>query len=112
MLDSNFKMGKNYYPQVFLEECKYVIKEKKIHNDITDDEEISDFDEGNSDEEILEKIQTKKDSDEKDSSEDGSIEEDFSEEDSDEKNYFFFHTRKCHQKLPEYRRNYYLAYKK
>ena len=64
MLDSNFKMGKNY-PQVFLEECKYVIKEKKIHNDIIDDVEISDFDEGNSDEEILEKIQTKKDSDEK-----------------------------------------------
>ena len=25
-------MGKNYYPQVFLEECKYVAKEKKFLN--------------------------------------------------------------------------------
>ena len=24
--DSIFKTGKNYYPQIFLEECKYVIK--------------------------------------------------------------------------------------
>ena len=30
LIDSAFKMGKNYYPQVFLEECKYVVKEKKI----------------------------------------------------------------------------------
>ena len=29
LIDSAFKMGKNYYPQVFLEECKYVVKEKK-----------------------------------------------------------------------------------
>ena len=27
--DSVFKTGKIYYPQVFLEECKYVVKEKK-----------------------------------------------------------------------------------
>ena len=27
-IDSVFKTGKNYYPQVFLEERKYVIKEK------------------------------------------------------------------------------------
>ena len=25
-----FRTGKSYYPQVFLEECKYVIKEKKV----------------------------------------------------------------------------------
>ena len=25
-----FRTGKNYYPQVFLEECKYVVKEKKV----------------------------------------------------------------------------------
>ena len=24
-----FRTGKNYYPQLFLEECKYVVKEKK-----------------------------------------------------------------------------------
>ena len=28
LLDSIFKTGKYYYPQVLLEECKYVIKEK------------------------------------------------------------------------------------
>ena len=58
--DSLFRAGKNYYLQVFLEECKYVIKEKKIHNYITDDMEVSDSDEVNSDKKILEKIQIKK----------------------------------------------------
>ena len=29
LIKSVFKTGKNYYPQVFLEECKYVIKEKR-----------------------------------------------------------------------------------
>ena len=28
-LDSVFRAGKNHYPQVYLEECKYVVKEKK-----------------------------------------------------------------------------------
>ena len=42
-------MGKSYYRQVFLEECKYVVKEKKY---IIDDIEISsDSDRENSDEE-------------------------------------------------------------
>ena len=58
--DSLFRAGKNYYLQVLLEECKYVIKEKKIHNYITDDMEVSDSDEVNSDKKILEKIQIKK----------------------------------------------------
>ena len=30
LIDSVFKTGKNYYPEVFLEECKYVVKEKKM----------------------------------------------------------------------------------
>ena len=30
LIDSVFRTGKNYYPQVFLEECKHVIKEKSI----------------------------------------------------------------------------------
>ena len=29
LIDSVFRTGKNYYPQVFLDECKYVVKEKK-----------------------------------------------------------------------------------
>ena len=34
LIDSIFRTGKNYYPQVFLEECKYVIKERKISKEI------------------------------------------------------------------------------
>ena len=33
LVDSVFRTGKNYYHQVFLEECKYIVKEtKKIIN--------------------------------------------------------------------------------
>ena len=46
---SVLKLGKNYYPQVFLEECKYILfKKKEIirHNkkdsEISSDEESSD----------------------------------------------------------------------
>ena len=41
MIDSVYKKDKNYCPQVFLEEIKYVVKEKKKSNFITDDIEIS-----------------------------------------------------------------------
>ena len=52
LMDSVFRTGKNYYPQVFLEECIYVVKEKKIPKYIIDNVEISsDSDEENSDEE-------------------------------------------------------------
>ena len=52
MLNSIFRTGKNHYPQVFLEECKYVAKEKKIPKYIIDDKEVSsDSDGENSDEE-------------------------------------------------------------
>ena len=45
-------MDKNYYPQVFLEECRYVVEEKNIPKYIIDDIEISsDSDRENSDEE-------------------------------------------------------------
>ena len=27
-----FKMGKNYYPQVFLEKCKYIVKNNKMNS--------------------------------------------------------------------------------
>ena len=29
LMDSVFRIGQDYYPQVFLEECKFVVKEKK-----------------------------------------------------------------------------------
>ena len=52
MIDSVFRPGKNYFPRVFLEEQKYVIKEKKMPDYITDDIELlSDSDRINSDEE-------------------------------------------------------------
>ena len=89
-IDSGFQTGKNYYPQVFLEECKYIVKEKKIPKYIIDDIEISsdsdrqNSDKENSDEEILdeENSETKnsdnltlKNSSEKNFSEENSIEE-------------------------------------
>ena len=52
MIDFGFSAGKNYYPQVSLEEYEHVVKEKKIPEYITDDTEISsDSDRENSDEE-------------------------------------------------------------
>ena len=53
LIDSVFRAGQNYYPQVFLKECKYLVKEKKMPKYITDDIEItSDSDSEDSDEEI------------------------------------------------------------
>ena len=37
MLDSVIKANKKYYPQTFLEECKYVQEKIKIQNHIDDD---------------------------------------------------------------------------
>ena len=44
LLDFVFKMGQNHYPQVFLEECKCIVKEKEVTRHITKDLGIS-FDE-------------------------------------------------------------------
>ena len=41
LIDSVFRTGNNYYPQVFLVECKYVVKEKKMSEYIIDDIKIS-----------------------------------------------------------------------
>ena len=41
MINSVLRTRKNYYPQVFLEECKYVAKERKMPEYITDDIENS-----------------------------------------------------------------------
>ena len=52
LIDSVFRTGKSYYPQVFLEECKYVVKEEKIPKYIIEDIEVSsDSERENSDEE-------------------------------------------------------------
>ena len=58
MINSVYRTNKNYYLQIFLEECKFVVKEKKMSEYITDDIETSsddsdreDSDEENSDEE-------------------------------------------------------------
>ena len=37
LIDSVFRTRKNYYPQLFSEECKYVVKEKKITKYIIDE---------------------------------------------------------------------------
>ena len=54
------------------------------------------------DEEVLEKIQIKKNNHEGDSSG-----EDSSKKISDDKNFFFFYIYKYHEKLSDYKRNYY-----
>ena len=57
LLDSVSKKDNRYYPQVFLEKCKYAAKEKRIHNYIIDDGKIS-FD--SDEEDLLKKIQMEK----------------------------------------------------
>ena len=54
LINSVFGTDNNYYPQVFLEECKYLVKEKKISKYIIEKIEISsdsDRENSNSDEE-------------------------------------------------------------
>ena len=41
MIDSAYRKVKDYYPQVFLEECKYVVKERKTSKFIKDHKENS-----------------------------------------------------------------------
>ena len=50
MIDSVVKANKNYYPQTFLEECKYVQEKVKIENHIDDDLEKSESDSDSNDE--------------------------------------------------------------
>ena len=40
-IDSVFRTNQNHHPQVFLEECKFIVKEQKGTKCITDDLEIS-----------------------------------------------------------------------
>ena len=48
MLDSVIKVKKKYYPQTFLEECKYEPEKIKMQN-LTDDLEKSESDESGND---------------------------------------------------------------
>ena len=41
MIDSDYRTGKNYYPEGFAEEFKYIVKEKRMPEYITDDIEIA-----------------------------------------------------------------------
>ena len=45
MLDSVVKVGKKYYPQVLLGECKCVKRKNKMFNYINDDLEMTSSDE-------------------------------------------------------------------
>ena len=45
-----FRTGKNYFPQVFLEECKYIVKENKMPKYVTGDLEISSGEENHDEE--------------------------------------------------------------
>ena len=42
MIDSVIKANKKYYPQTFLEECKYIQEKMKTENYINEDLENSD----------------------------------------------------------------------
>ena len=59
LIDSVLRTGNNYYPQVVLEECEYIVQEKTMPEYITDDLEISgdsdreNSNKENSDQEIL-----------------------------------------------------------
>ena len=50
MLDSVIKANKKYYPQTFLEECKYVQEKIKTENHIDEDLEKSESDSDSNDE--------------------------------------------------------------
>ena len=49
MLNSVAKVGKKYYPQVFLEECKYIKRKNKMFNYINDDLEMTSSDDDDDD---------------------------------------------------------------
>ena len=38
-IDSIYKQGKNYHPQVFVEECKYIDSENQQCNMLSDDDD-------------------------------------------------------------------------
>ena len=49
MLDSVIRANKKFYPQTLLEECKYVIRKKKMENLINTNLNLSSSDESDND---------------------------------------------------------------
>ena len=45
MLNSVIRVNKKYYPQTFLEECKYVIRKNKMENPFSDYLDLNSSDE-------------------------------------------------------------------
>ena len=64
MLDFVVRVGQKFYPQVFLEECKYVKRKKKMLNYINDDLEMtsSDDDDDDDDDELYSESHSESDS--------------------------------------------------
>ena len=75
LIGSVFRTNKNCYPQVFLEECKYIFKEKVMPTFTTDNLDIF--------------------SDEENSDEESSGEENYSENYSDEENFIEEYIKRC-----------------
>ena len=69
MIDSAFRTGKVYYPEVFLEECKYVVKGRKMPKYTIKDIEISsdESDRENSEEETFDKENSNEESSDEES---------------------------------------------
>ena len=44
LLDSVVKIDNDYYPQIYLEECKYAVKNKKIMNTINEELNLDESD--------------------------------------------------------------------
>ena len=61
LLDSVIKVGKKYYPQTLLDECKYEMKKNKTKNLINDDLKLSSSDGNESDDESDDKSNDKSD---------------------------------------------------
>ena len=53
LIDSVFKIYENYYPQIFLEEFKYVVKKKEVTRHITEELEVSSDDSDESNEKVF-----------------------------------------------------------
>ena len=71
LIDSAFSTGNIYYPQVFLEEWKYVVKETKIPEYITEDIELSS--DGSDREDSNEENSNEQNSDEENSNEENEV---------------------------------------
>ena len=41
LINPVLKLGENYYPQMFFEECKYIVKEKEVTKYTNEDLKIS-----------------------------------------------------------------------